>query len=132
MSIYSTVGEVTEGNYTAFIQSVGFSYISHIDITDNKTNDRIWMNENQVELLKFVLNIKGSDNPTGDVTKNDFICTTSNGASIFHLLATKEKVVLYDDSGILYFDMNTFLIILQKISDIIAENYKKIVGESVK
>ena len=117
MSIYSTEATVEEGDYVAFLQSVGGLYLSHIHISEKGTNQNIRINENDISDFLRLCDILQERKAFG-LIKRTFVCNTSDGSYVYKLMATENKVVLYDDDGsILYFDLDTFTNFINKIYD---------------
>ena len=124
MSIYSTEEEIEEGKYRAFLQTVGGIYLSHITISENGTTDGIRMNENHILTLSALQEFLGMQNIYG-LIKKTYICNTADRLYPFNILAEKNKIVIYDDDSILYFDSKDFVKLITKIINAINTYHNK-------
>ena len=124
MSIYSTEEEIEEGKYRAFLQTVSGIYLSHITISENGTTDGIRMNENHILTLSALQEFLEIQN-TYSLVKKTYACNTADGISLFNILAKKNKIVIYDDDSILYFNSKDFVKLITKLINAINTYHNK-------
>lgn len=124
MSIYSTEEEIEEGKYRAYLQTIGGLYLSHIKIAENGTTDGIRMNENHILTLSALPEFLEMQN-IYSLVKKTYICSTSDGVSLFNILAEKGKIVIYDDDNLLYFDTTTFTKLMTTVTNAINRYHSK-------
>lgn len=130
MSIYSTEEEIEEGKYRAFLQTVGGVYLSHITISENGTTDGIRMNENHILTLSALQEFLEIQN-TYSLVKKTYASNTADGMSLFNILAKKNKIVIYDDDSILYFNSKDFVKLITKIINAINTYHNKFLHQGI-